>query len=90
MIMTKRPKLKILEDELVNEVIVQAKDILETLGVIVENQEGLDLFAKEGISVNDRGRILIPADLIDKCLSYAPTSIKLYDREGNLDRKSVV
>lgn len=82
--MTKRPKLKILEDELVNEVIVQAKDILETLGVMVENQEGLDLFAKEGISVNDRGRILIPADLVDKCLSYAPKSIKLYDREGNL------
>lgn len=82
--MSKRPKLKILEDELVNEVIVEAKDILETLGVIVENQEGLDLFAKEGIVENERGRILIPADLVDKCLSYAPKSIKLYNREGKL------
>ncbi|MHA2100870.1 MAG: trimethylamine methyltransferase family protein [Candidatus Kariarchaeaceae archaeon] len=82
--MTKQPKLKILEDELVDEVIVQAKDILETLGVIVENQEGIDLFAKEGIPVNERGRILIPSDLVDKCLSSAPKSVKLYDRDGNL------
>jgi trimethylamine--corrinoid protein Co-methyltransferase len=77
-----QPKLKILTDDLIKEVLLQAKDILESLGVVVENQEALDLFSSIGINENEKGRICIPRDLVEKSVQSAPKSIRLYNREG--------
>ncbi len=79
-----RPILKILEDELVSEAIAQAKDILESLGVFVENADALVLFDNEGIIPNKDDRICIPPDLVEKSISSTPKYVNLYDRDGNL------
>ena len=76
-----RPTIKVLNEDYKNKILIEAKKILETQGVFVENQEALKFFQKEGLEQID-SRIFIPSDLIDRCLESAPKEINLYDREG--------
>ncbi|MFX1379080.1 MAG: trimethylamine methyltransferase family protein [Promethearchaeota archaeon] len=77
-----RPKIKILDNDHKNQILEEAKMILETQGVFIENHEAIDLFNQHDI--NHEGlRYYIPPDLINKCLETVPTDITLYDREGN-------
>ena len=76
-----RPTIKVLNEDYKNKILIEAKKILETQGIFVENQEALELFQKEGLKQID-SRIFIPSDLIDHCLESAPKEIKLYDRDG--------
>ena len=65
-----------------NKIFSEAKMILETLGIFLENEDAKELFNKEGIS-HEGSRYFIPSDLVEKCLKTVPNEIKLYDREGN-------
>ena len=78
-----RPRIKVLEDELIEEVVREAMEILEEIGIFVENQEAIELLNNKGISVDVKtGKAKIPADVVKKSLKTVPSSIKLYDREG--------
>jgi len=77
-----RPQIKVLDEDYKNKVFNEAKNILETQGVFVENEDAIELFAMNGITRKD-SRIFIPSDVVDKCLSTVPNEIKLFDREGN-------
>ena len=77
-----RPKIKILDDEHKRLILEEAKGILETQGVFIENQEAIELFEKQGMSRVGQ-RFFIPPDLIDTCLRSTPNNITLYDRDGN-------
>jgi len=76
-----RPKIKILNKEYKEKILKEAKEILETQGIFIENQEAIELFQKKGLK-QINSRVFIPADLIDRCLRTVPEEIKLYDREG--------
>ena len=77
-----RPKIKILDDDYKQKILGEAKMILESQGIFVENHEAIDMFNKHGL--NHKGlRYFIPPDLVDKCLGIVPSEITLYDREGN-------
>ena len=76
-----RPKIGILDEVYKNKILKEAKEILETQGVFIENHEALDLFQKEGLKPSNM-RIFIPEDLINRSLKNVPDEIKLYDREG--------
>jgi trimethylamine--corrinoid protein Co-methyltransferase len=77
-----RPKIKILDDDYKQKILGEAKMILETQGIFVENHEAIDMFNKYGL--NHKGlRYFIPPDLVDKCLGIVPSEITLYDRERN-------
>jgi trimethylamine--corrinoid protein Co-methyltransferase len=77
-----RPKIEVLDAEHKRLIIEEAKSILETQGVFIENQEAIELFENQGI--NHKGkRFFIPSDLINKCLETTPNNITLYDRDGN-------
>jgi trimethylamine--corrinoid protein Co-methyltransferase len=76
-----RPKIGILDEEYKNKILKEAKEILETQGVFIENHEALELFQKEGLKPSNM-RIFIPEDLINRSLKNVPDDIKLYDREG--------
>ncbi|MFX0021901.1 MAG: trimethylamine methyltransferase family protein [Candidatus Hermodarchaeota archaeon] len=77
-----RPKIKVLDDNHKQKVLEEAKMILETQGVFIENHEAIEMFNKHDI--NHEGlRYYVPPDLIDKCLGTVPNEITLYDREGN-------
>jgi len=77
-----RPTIKILDKEHKQKILEEAKMILETQGVFIENQEAIDLFNKHGLD-HKGSRYFIPPDLINKCLETVPSEITLFDREGN-------
>ena len=77
-----RPQIKVLDEDYKNKIFNEAKNILETQGVFVENDDAIELFTMNGITRKD-SRFFIPSDIVDKCLSTVPNEIKLFDREGN-------
>ncbi|MFW9991149.1 MAG: trimethylamine methyltransferase family protein [Candidatus Odinarchaeota archaeon] len=76
-----RPKIQILDDEHKKLVLEEAKDIINTLGIFIENEEAREMLVQEGVN-NDGLRFFMPPDLVDRCLSTVPTEITLYDRDG--------
>jgi trimethylamine--corrinoid protein Co-methyltransferase len=58
--------------------------ILEEVGQKVFQKEALTLLMDAGCTVNEDGVVKIPSKLVEKALSSAPASIKIYDREENL------
>jgi len=77
-----RPKIELLDKEHKIEIFNEAKSILESQGVFIENQEAIELFSHYGIK-RENSRFFIPPDLVEKCLKTVPSEIKLYNREGN-------
>ena len=83
-----RPTINILEEELKEKVVIEAMEILEEIGFFVENDEAMQILQKEGLNVDKiNRRVKIPPDLIKKSLKTAPSSIPIYDRDGNLVTK---
>ena len=76
-----RPKIQVLDEEYINKIHTEAKEILENLGVFLENEDAQELFNNEGIR-HEGSRYFIPSDLVEKCLKTVPIEIKLFDREG--------
>ncbi|MFX1488777.1 MAG: trimethylamine methyltransferase family protein [Promethearchaeota archaeon] len=76
-----RPKISILDEEHKKLILNEAKSILETQGVFIENQQAIDMFELNGLN-HDGMRYYIPSDLVDTCLNSVPSQITLYDREG--------
>lgn len=76
-----RPKIQVLTEEYRQKILEEAKEILATQGIFMENKDAMALFEQEGINHKDQ-RYFIPADIIDKALSTVPHAITLYDREG--------
>ncbi len=75
-----RPKIELLTNEYKKKIFQEAKDILLTLGVTIENSEARKLLEDEDIE-HDGIKYYIPDDFIEKLRKYAPTEIKLFDRE---------
>jgi trimethylamine--corrinoid protein Co-methyltransferase len=79
----KRPVIEFLSRDLKIKIVSEARDVLEQVGVIVENPAAVDLLASSGAKVADDGkRVKIPGALVEKCCESVPPSITLYDGEG--------
>ncbi|MFW9867726.1 MAG: trimethylamine methyltransferase family protein [Candidatus Thorarchaeota archaeon] len=76
-----RPKISVLDEEHKKLILNEAKLILETQGVFIENQQAIDMFEQNGLN-HEGMRYYIPSDLVDTCLNSVPSKITLYDREG--------
>lgn len=64
-------------------IVDEAIQILETVGVFVENDEATELLDGAGARVEkEKRRVFIPSSLVEKVLETAPPSIKVYDRNG--------
>ena len=78
-----RPTIKILEEEIKEKVFVEAMEILDEIGFFVENQEAIEILQNADLNVDtEKKKVKIPPDLVKKSLKSAPSSITLYDREG--------
>ena len=75
-----QPKIELLTEEYKRKIFQEAKDILHTQGVVIENLEAQRLLQEEGVEYEET-RYSVPDDLIEKLRNYAPTEIKLFDRE---------
>ena len=79
-----RPVLRFLNDELIEQIIGEARKVLAKLGVTVHNAKARALLGDHGARVDQTTeKVFFPGDLIDKCLKTAPDSFVLYDSLGN-------
>lgn len=75
-----RPKIRFLSDELIQQIISEARQILCTLGVDLQNREVLALLADHGAEVDmDALHVVLTDDLIDTALKSVPASFPLHD-----------
>lgn len=76
-----RPKIELLEQSLVQRVLDEAFELLETIGTKVGAGEALDLLASAGARV-EHGVVRIPQGLVRRALESAPREFFLYSRSG--------
>jgi len=78
-----RPKLNVLSDELVEQIIAEGFELLMDPGVRVHNEEALGLLADAGADVDMETRIArIPEAIARKALETAPSEFYLYNLDG--------
>jgi trimethylamine--corrinoid protein Co-methyltransferase len=83
MLETRRPKLDMLSESFMDQIVSEALDVLKNTGVLVENEEGLRLLADAGCEC--RGQtVSIKDNLVEESLKTTPRSLKVYDRSGDL------
>lgn len=79
-----RPTVKFLSDELIQQIISEATDILCTLGVEIHNKKVLAMLSDSGCTVDmEKSHAVLTNEIIDKSLKAAPESFGLYDVAGN-------
>ncbi|MFX1325951.1 MAG: trimethylamine methyltransferase family protein, partial [Promethearchaeota archaeon] len=76
-----RPKVTILDKKHKELILGEAKSILETQGVFIENKMAIEIFNQHDLN-HDGEQYYIPSDLIEKCLDSVPPHITLFDRDG--------
>lgn len=78
-----RPTLRFLTNDLIERIVLEAKDVLGKLGVEIQNESVLSLLADHGAPI-DRAtrRAYLTSEIIDRSLKVTPQSFKLYDSLG--------
>ena len=76
-----RPSLSLLSLDEPERIVEQACRVLETAGVLVENEEGRRLLEEAGAASSD-ARHRIPERLVRQALSTAPSRVALFDVHG--------
>lgn len=77
-----RPSLKLLEPEQILQVHAYALRILSETGIRVDSGEVTRLLEDTGLVGVQDGRVKLMPDLVEKALRSAPSSIQIYDRNG--------
>jgi len=79
-----RPILRLLENELIDRIVAEAREVLCKLGFEIHNKPVLALLAEHGAPVDESNWIAcLTEDLIDRALGTVPHAFKLYDVLGN-------
>ena len=79
------PKIHFLSNESIRVIHGAGIDLLEKIGVLVQSRKVLRLLKDAGCEVNARGRVKIPESLVNECIKSAPSSVKIYSRDGRHD-----
>jgi len=78
-----RPALRLLEDDLIERILDEARSLLWTLGVEIHNPGVLALIGDHGGRIDSAtARAFLPGALIDRALESAPGAFHLYDVLG--------
>lgn len=78
-----KPGIKLLRPATIRRIVEQALDLLEKVGVAIDNPEAVAILSANGARVETTtGRTHIPAALVERCLSTVPRSFSLYNRAG--------
>jgi trimethylamine--corrinoid protein Co-methyltransferase len=79
-----RPKLNLLSDELVEQIIKEGFALLMNPGIQVHNEDALTLLADAGAEVDRENKIAkIPEEIARQALVTPPSEFYLYDLDGN-------
>jgi len=80
-----RPTLSVLEPALLDRIIDEALGVLETTGVMIDDERALERLAGAGIEADlATGRVRFPRASVERALATAPSSVKLHDRDGKV------
>jgi trimethylamine---corrinoid protein Co-methyltransferase len=78
-----RPTLKVLSDQLVEQIVAEGLELLRDPGVRVHNEEALGLLEQAGATVDRSARVArIPEAVVRQALKTAPSSFDLYTLDG--------
>jgi trimethylamine---corrinoid protein Co-methyltransferase len=78
-----QPKLNILSDELVKQIIEEGFALLLNPGILIKNDEALSLLAEAGAQVDMENKIAkIPDKIARQALETRPSEFYLYDLDG--------
>ncbi|MFQ5606024.1 MAG: trimethylamine methyltransferase family protein [bacterium] len=78
-----RPKLSFLSENLIEQIVAEAIHILGKLGVEIHNPSVLHILSDHGAQVDMQAmRAVLTEEIIQKALSSAPSSFKLFDVFG--------
>jgi trimethylamine--corrinoid protein Co-methyltransferase len=88
-----QPRVRFLEDEQLDEIHQATLEILERTGIVVFDQETLNLLAGAGCSLSEKNRVRIPPHLVEEALRSVAKRCILSYRNGSHrlfleDRKS--
>ena len=79
-----RPKLNLLSDDLVKQIIEEGFALLMNPGILVKNDQAISLLADAGAEVDVETKIAkIPAKIARQALETRPSEFYLYDLDGN-------
>jgi len=79
-----RPTLRLLDDALVDRILDEARSLLSKLGVEIHNRKALEILGDHGARVDlEKSHAVLTDAVIDRALSTAPHSFKLFDVLGN-------
>jgi trimethylamine--corrinoid protein Co-methyltransferase len=79
-----RPILRLLEDQLIDRIIAEAREVVCKLGFEIHNKPVLDMLAEHGAPVDeDNCNARLTQDLLDQALATVPHTFRLYDVLGN-------
>jgi trimethylamine--corrinoid protein Co-methyltransferase len=76
------PTYRVLTEEQIKEIHLATLDLLETAGVRILNDEGVELLRAAGCQVKGENTVLIPGWLVEECIRSAPSRILVYNRKG--------
>lgn len=78
-----RPKIRLLDDDLIEKIVAEAIELLCALGVEIHNEKVLSMLGDHGAQVDLGARhAVLTGDIIRKALDTVPGSFKLYDIHG--------
>ncbi len=78
-----RPTIKFLNDELIEKIVSEAYSILCEIGIEIHNKGVLEMLGDHGADIRpETWRATFTEDIINKALTLAPKSFKLYDSAG--------
>ena len=81
-----RPTLEFFDDNTINNIMERALDLLERVGVQVEDAEALDILGQHGAEVNTKIQTArIKPGMIDQALKTVPKYIDFYNKEIQRD-----
>ena len=82
---TVQPRITVLTPEQVEQVHNYSLQILSSVGVRVDSEQAREIFARAvGPSWVEDDRVRIPRDLVEWALEVAPSTVEIYDRQGQL------
>ena len=77
-----RPTIQILEPAQIAAVLAEAKKLMAEVGMDVRGPKLRQRLIDAGLPTDANGRILFPAEVVDRAIETAPKSFTLFDRDG--------
>ncbi|MGQ0604597.1 MAG: trimethylamine methyltransferase family protein [Anaerolineales bacterium] len=81
-----RPTLRVVPEELITQILAEAKRILAEIGIEVRGAGMRELLLQHGLQMQDTAgdgpRVLFPPEVVERAIATAPREFTLYTRDG--------